>query len=414
MSNMLIYLLKVGAIQFALVLFYALVLRKDTFYNTNRSYFLLGTIASFVLPMVKFSQNKLMPNVGISTETLQNLLAGTTTTSASEWWEIFSTAEYILIGLLIISAVFMAKIIKSTIHIYSLPYSRKGEINGVRIKYVTKNIHPFSFGRTIYVNNQLHSEQQLDKIIRHESVHIKQRHTIDIVLTMVNRCLFWWNPAAWALSKFVRGNLEYIVDKKLVAEGIDKKDYQYNLLNISQLAYSNSFNNNFSLFNLKNRIKMMNKKETKRIYAAKWMLVLPLAVVMTILLGYDLNAKGTEQEKQFIVNGKVMSHDEMIKIDKKDIKTISVHNAEMEDIKVVGHGSKSENVTETPELSLRGADKLTEFPLVIVDNKEITKAEFDKLDVNTIEAMAVLKDKSATEIYGEKGKNGVIIITLKK
>ena len=40
----------------------------------------------------------------------------------------------------------------------------------------------------------------------------------------------------------------------------------------------------------------------------------------------------------------------------------------------------------------------------------------EQLDINPndIESITVLKDKSATEVYGDKGKNGVIIITLKK
>ena len=37
-----------------------------------------------------------------------------------------------------------------------------------------------------------------------------------------------------------------------------------------------------------------------------------------------------------------------------------------------------------------------------------------KLDPQCIESIAVLKDADATDIYGEKGKNGVILITTKK
>ena len=43
-------------------------------------------------------------------------------------------------------------------------------------------INPFSFGRSIYVNKQLHSEDELQRIILHEMVHVKQKHTIDLVI----------------------------------------------------------------------------------------------------------------------------------------------------------------------------------------------------------------------------------------
>lgn len=52
-------------------------------------------------------------------------------------------------------------------------------------------------------------------------------------------------------------------------------------------------------------------------------------------------------------------------------------------------------------------------PLIILDGKEITKQEMQKINPYDIENMSVLKDKSAVELYGEKGKNGVIIITKK-
>ena len=61
------------------------------------------------------------------------------------------------------------------------------------------------------------------------------------------------------------------------------------------------------------------------------------------------------------------------------------------------------------DFSVQGANA----PLYIVDGKEVTSSIMSALDVNKIESMTVLKDKSATELYGDKGKNGVILITLK-
>lgn len=51
--------------------------------------------------------------------------------------------------------------------------------------------------------------------------------------------------------------------------------------------------------------------------------------------------------------------------------------------------------------------------LVIIDGKESTKAEMEKINPDKIESIDVLKDKASAEKYGGKGKDGVIIITLK-
>jgi len=54
-----------------------------------------------------------------------------------------------------------------------------------------------------------------------------------------------------------------------------------------------------------------------------------------------------------------------------------------------------------------------EAPLFILDGKEISKKEMDELDSDSIDKVEVLKGESATEKYGDKGKNGVVIITSK-
>lgn len=54
-----------------------------------------------------------------------------------------------------------------------------------------------------------------------------------------------------------------------------------------------------------------------------------------------------------------------------------------------------------------------EKPLVIVDDKEY-KGSMESIDPATIKTITVLKDKAAVEIYGEKGKDGVVVIETKK
>ena len=53
-------------------------------------------------------------------------------------------------------------------------------------------------------------------------------------------------------------------------------------------------------------------------------------------------------------------------------------------------------------------------PLYVVDGKEVSPSVMSALNPERIKGVTVLKDKSATELYGEKGKNGVILITLEQ
>jgi hypothetical protein len=55
-----------------------------------------------------------------------------------------------------------------------------------------------------------------------------------------------------------------------------------------------------------------------------------------------------------------------------------------------------------------------EVPLYILDDVQICAEDIDNINSATIDTVTVLKYASDTEPYGEKGKNGVIIIQTKK
>ena len=56
----------------------------------------------------------------------------------------------------------------------------------------------------------------------------------------------------------------------------------------------------------------------------------------------------------------------------------------------------------------------SERPLFILDEKEISYEEMEKIDPNTIKSINVFKIEKAIEKYGEKGKNGVVVFTIKE
>jgi hypothetical protein len=69
---------------------------------------------------------------------------------------------------------------------------------------------------------------------------------------------------------------------------------------------------------------------------------------------------------------------------------------------------------QVSSITVMGA-RLDDQPLIIIDGKEAGEdINLDSLDPNTIESINVLKGPSAEKAYGEKGKNGVVEITLKK
>lgn len=72
--------------------------------------------------------------------------------------------------------------------------------------------------------------------------------------------------------------------------------------------------------------------------------------------------------------------------------------------------------TNTPPIRLGAPLYINEnnLPLYVLEGKMITNKQFQQIDANDIKDLKVLKGKDATSKYGAKGKNGVVIVSLKK
>jgi len=124
-------------------------------------------------------------------------------------------------------------------------------------------------------------EKEWSAIILHEYVHIRQRHTLDILLAELCCALNWYNPFAWLIRHAIRQNLEFIADSKVLEKGLDKKGYQYHLLKvIGEPRYRLA--NNFNFSSLKKRIIMMNKIRSARLHLVKFLFLLPLFAVLLV------------------------------------------------------------------------------------------------------------------------------------
>ena len=86
---------------------------------------------------------------------------------------------------------------------------------------------------------------------------------------------------------------------------------------------------------------------------------------------------------------------------------------------MVQNTAEGSNPNHTPELVLRGMSSFSNSgqqvnqPTIILDGTEISMQDLYDLDINEVEKITVLKDASATALYGSKAANGVIVITRK-
>lgn len=284
MPALFLYLLKLSVSLGLVWLFYQLVLRQLTFYYWNRWYLLGYTLLSFFIPFInidpvlqrhQWADSGLLQWVPLINEPAGENQMVSRTASFGPWD---------IAGLMVLTGtgVMLARLFIQLISIRNM--RKKAELipgTGMKLYQVNDPIIPFSFGHSIFINRGQHSEAELQEIIRHEFVHVKEKHSIDILWCEWLCIINWYNPFAWLLRRAVRQNLEYIADQQVIGQGFDRKAYQYLLLRvIGNQQYSIAPKFNFS--SLKKRIAMMNKLRSTKIHLVRFLFLLPVVLVTLV------------------------------------------------------------------------------------------------------------------------------------
>jgi len=306
MSSLFIYFVKLSFCLSIIYLFYQLLLRKLTFYNSNRWYLVGYTFLSFGIPFINitpvleknsFSQNEIVqfiPAMDQYAPGMQDTSVSSLVTAFSNW----GSWEWLCFALLAGAGIFLIRFIFRCISFFRMRRHAQLIFNkGMKLYQVNKNIIPFSFGNSVFINSGMHTEDELREIIRHEFVHVKQKHTIDIIWSEWLCIINWYNPFAWLLRSAIRQNLEFIADYKVLENGVNRKQYQYLLLKV---IGNNHFSiaQKFNFSSLKKRIAMMNKLKTSRVQLLRFLFILPLLSV--ILISYRQKNPDTIQTPENI------------------------------------------------------------------------------------------------------------------
>ena len=141
-----------------------------------------------------------------------------------------------------------------------------------------EKVAPFSWMKAIVIS-EADLEESGEAILKHESAHIRNGHSWDLLLAEV--CVFfqWFNPAAWLLKQELQNIHEFEADEWVISQGIDAKKYQLLLIKKAVGARLYSIANSFNHSSLKKRITMMIKKKSNPWARMKYLYVLPLAAI---------------------------------------------------------------------------------------------------------------------------------------
>ena len=258
--------------------FYKLFLQHETFYNSNRYFLLLSSLTAFVLPVLQLGFLKPAPIVDNALfpppvlYTVEELASMTSNPVV----EPTSYTDYLYPIYLLVAFVFAIKLIFSLVKIVSLWAKADKKSNGkITIIELDAQKTAFSFFNLLFIHPHL---AEKETVFKHELVHIKQKHSLDILFFEILQIICWFNPIIYFIKKDIKLLHEYIADDLSTNQGMQKHEYAMFLIENSFGVMPTPLTN--QIFNqsiLKRRINMLNKKRTANWARLRLLLALPLA-----------------------------------------------------------------------------------------------------------------------------------------
>ena len=300
---MLHYILQTIVFQLFFLLVYDVFLNKETFFNWNRGYLLGTAVLSILLPFIKIQHLKeTLPSEYIVT--LPPVILGQTTTEVKEpivldvvmiapsmsVWEIM-----LYVGMAVAFGFFLFKFFRILFYVFKNPKKRFDKALIVRL---INSSEAFSFFHYIFLGEQI-KEVEKKMILMHEMVHVKQRHTIDLLFFEMLRVLFWFNPLVYMYQNRVAALHEYIADSQAIKYQ-DKNQYYQNLLSqVFETKHISFINTFFNQSLIKKRIVMLSKSRSKQINLIKYALLIPLVFGMLVYTSAEAQRKGNNSDNQY-------------------------------------------------------------------------------------------------------------------
>jgi bla regulator protein blaR1 len=155
---------------------------------------------------------------------------------------------------------------------------------------------PYSFLHYIFLDKEAYESGTIEKeILHHELVHVRQKHSWDILFIELLLSLAWFNPFLYGYKKAIRLNHEFLADDEVVKTFRNTTSYQYLLLNKISSSSHSLLTSSFNYLTTKKRILMMMKTTSPVTIALKQFALLPLVALLIFLFSTKLIAQVINQ-----------------------------------------------------------------------------------------------------------------------
>lgn len=293
--------------------------------------------------------------------------------------------------------------------IHKMKVGKKSEIiDNVNIYYTGESHIPFSFFNDIFIGTSVISptDNVLSEpvegsvnplVLKHEMSHVKNYHSIDVVMMEIMVSLQWFNPFIRMMKKELQSIHEYIADNEVIKDKINKSNYMMLLLQQCTADNINGIANNFSFLLTKKRISMIANKQKSKRMLLRLLLTLPVFGMLIMLNTRCDNVKSNDDK---IANAEKNAQDSKL------YRNESVDNPVNETTSLDIHTNQSvtdtiyNNIEIMPEFP-GGFSELRNFLTSNVNYPESAKT--NNIEGRTLVSFVVEKDGSITDIEVLRG-----------
>ncbi len=286
MNNALNYFIEANLYLVVFYLLYQILLARDKNFRFNRVFILSGVFLSIALPLFTFNLTTNAHSTG-SFEGYIMLPAITISNVQSEsvgfilkWWQV--------VGIIYLSGVglYSLRLIWQMVQIFQhLPFlnSSRERKDGYTLVTTNGDIPTCSFFKFLFWDKSIKlTKEEKNQILEHELVHIRQWHSIDVLVVELLRTVFWFNPVIHLMKSRLTEVHEYLADqyatKKIGVESYSK------LLTLQIFkSFDFSLSNNFHKSQITKRLHMLRSNRSGSTWINLALLVPSLALLITVL-----------------------------------------------------------------------------------------------------------------------------------
>lgn len=273
--------------------FYHFLLRKETFFQLNRLYLLATPILSLLIPYLNISFRKEATAVTAFDAVIYPAIQSAQQVQLVFWEQMHaSTPVFSLSVSDVLMAFYIGGVLLMTLTLVKSLWSinrlirqgKREKLDGFTKVEISENFPAASFFGYLFWNQQITDEQKL--ILEHEKVHIRQWHSLDVLVMELMVIIKWFNPLIYLFRNALKATHEFIADQFVIQQKTNLKTYAHLLVNTSSIAATPLTNTFYSM--TKKRLQMMLQQPSKKWKQSKYFLVLPMVLALMSLFSFNL------------------------------------------------------------------------------------------------------------------------------